>query len=128
MPNYAKRYLDDIEYCLFFVQKGKQKFYGKDTYNNSFKIFSAPINTYDKNKYQHASIKPYQCVKNHIEKTCKQGMVVLDPFAGSSTTLKVCQELNIDYIGFEIDKYWYDISVKRLNGEDANGNVTLFDL
>jgi len=128
MPMYSKRYLDDIEYCLFFVEKGKQKFYGTDTYTNSFKIYSAPINTYDKNKYKHASIKPYQCVKNHIEKTCKKGMIVLDPFAGSATTLKVCQDLGIDFLGFEIDNYWWQVGTDRLNGIDSNGNGILFDL
>ena len=68
MPMYKKRFLDDIEYCLFFVEKGKQKFYGKDTFNNSVKIYESPINMYDKEKYKHSSIKPYQCVKNHLEK------------------------------------------------------------
>ena len=128
MPSYHKRFMDDIEYCLFFVEKGKQKFYGTDTYNNSFKIYSSPINTYDKDKYEHASIKPYQCVKNHLEKTCKSGMVVLDSFCGSGTVPKVCQELGLNFIAFEIDKKWWQVANDRLNGIDTNGNVNLFDL
>lgn len=128
MPSYHKRFMDDIEYCLFFVEKGKQKFYGTDTYNNSFKIYSSPINTYDKDKYEHASIKPYQCVKNHLEKTCKKGMVVLDSFCGSGTVPKVCQELELNFIAFEIDKKWWQVANDRLNGIDTNGNVSLFDI
>lgn len=128
MPMYSKRYLDDIEYCLLFVEKGKQKFFGEDTYKNSFKIFSSPINTYDKEQYKHASIKPYECVRNHLNKSFKKGQVVLDLFSGSATTLCACKDLGIDFIGFEKDKYWYEVGCKRLNGEDANGNVKLFNI
>lgn len=128
MPCYNKRYLDDIEYCLFFVEKGKPKFNGKDTYDNSFKIYTSPINTYDKEKYKHASIKPYPCVKNHLEKTCKQGMTILDPFCGSGTTLVACKNLGLNYLGFELDKKWYKVSCDRLDGVDQNGQYNLFDI
>lgn len=128
LPAYKNRFLDDIEYCLFFVEKGKQKFYGKDTFNNSAKIYEAPINMFDKNKYKHSSIKPYQCVKNHLEKTCKKGMTVLDCFVGSGTVPAACQELELNYIGFEIDEKWYKVAKDRLEHIDQNGNITLFDI
>ena len=128
LPAYKKRFLDDIEYCLFFVEKGKQKFYGKDTFNNSFKIYEQPINIMDKHKFKHSSIKPYLCVKNHLEKTCKKGMTVLDCFVGSGTVPAACQELELNYIGFEIDEKWYKVAIDRLNHIDQNGNVSLFDI
>ena len=128
MPMYAKRFVDDIEYCLFFVEKGKQKFFGTDTYENSFKVYEAPINMYDKNKYKHNSIKPYQCVKNHLEKTCKKGMTILDPFMGTGTTIVACRDLELNYIGFEKDKYWYKVASERLEGIDQNGQMNLFEI
>lgn len=128
MPMYAKRFVDDIEYCLLFVEKDKQKFFGEDTYQNSFKVFSAPINMFDKEKYKHSSIKPYECVKNHLQKSFKKGQLILDPFAGTSTTLVACKDLGINYIGFEKDKHWYEVSLDRLNNIDQNGNVSLFNL
>lgn len=128
MPMYKKRFVDDIEYCLFFVEKGKQKFYGNDTYSNSFRIYESPINMFDKEKYKHSSVKPYECVKNHIEKSCKQGMVVLDLFMGSGTTCVACKDLGIDYIGIEKDEKWYQVAKDRLEGIDQNGNVSLFNL
>ena len=128
MPMYAKRFVDDIEYCLLFIEKGKQKFCGEDSYQNSFKIYSAPINMLDKEKYKHSSVKPYECVKNHIQKSFSKGMLVLDPFAGASTTLVACKDLNINYIGFEKDKKWYQVSVDRLSNIDQNGNVSLFNI
>ena len=42
--------------------------------------------------------------------------VVLDCFMGSGTTGVACKELGIDFIGFEINKKYFDIAVDRING------------
>lgn len=44
------------------------------------------------------------------------------------TVPKVCQDLGIDFLGFEIDKYWWQVGNDRLQGIDQNGNMNLFDL
>ena len=131
MPLYAKRFLDDCEYCLMFVEKGKTKFKGTDSYENSFKIYTGSINAKDKKLFLHPTIKPIECVRNHIQKTLSKG-VCLDPFLGSGTTAVACKELGIDYIGFEINKEYYDIAVDRLNcltqADKANHQqITIFD-
>ncbi len=41
--------------------------------------------------------------------------VVLDPFAGSGTTLKIAKELNRKYIGYEIMENYKEIIEKKLN-------------
>ena len=41
--------------------------------------------------------------------------VILDPFAGSGTTLKVAKELDRHYIGYEIYEYYKDIIEEKLN-------------
>jgi DNA modification methylase len=41
---------------------------------------------------------------------------VLDPFMGSGTTGLACKLLNIDFIGIELDKEYYDIANDRING------------
>ena len=41
---------------------------------------------------------------------------MLDPFIGSGTTAVACKELNRQYIGFEIDKRYYNIANDRLKG------------
>ncbi len=41
---------------------------------------------------------------------------MLDPFLGSGTTAVACKELNRQYIGFEIDKKYYNIANDRLKG------------
>jgi len=42
------------------------------------------------------------------------GDVILDPFAGSGTTLLAAKLLELDYIGFEIDPATYEIALGRL--------------
>ena len=57
-----------------------------------------------------------QIPKWAIQKYSKQGDYVLDPFAGSSTTLYEAKMLGRKYIGIEIHKEYVDISNKRLEG------------
>ena len=40
--------------------------------------------------------------------------IILDPFIGSGTTAVACKNLNRRYIGYEINKEYYDIVNKRL--------------
>ena len=40
--------------------------------------------------------------------------LVLDTFAGAGTTPAISKELNRNYIGFEIDKSYYNIALKRI--------------
>ena len=55
-------------------------------------------------------------------------MIVFDPFAGSSTTLIAAKRLGYQYIGFEINPKYYEISVNRLKGFNARGEMNLFDI
>ena len=40
---------------------------------------------------------------------------VLDPFSGSGTTLRVCQQLNRDCIGFELNPEFVEMTRERLD-------------
>ena len=46
---------------------------------------------------------PEGLARDHIISWSNEGDVVMDPFAGSGTTNRMCRELNRKYIGFEID-------------------------
>lgn len=50
-----------------------------------------------------------------IIKMFKDCNTVLDPFAGSGTTAIACKKLGLDYIGFEIDKDYFEKAQERIN-------------
>lgn len=51
---------------------------------------------------------PEELVRRIILTTTKPGDVIVDPFSGSGTILKVAKALGRFYIGFEIDPVYYD--------------------
>lgn len=71
--------------------------------------------TKDKFAYKHPAMFPEKLAKDHIISWSNEGDLVLDPFAGSGTTLKMAKLLNRNYIGIEISKDYCDIIQKRLS-------------
>ena len=63
----------------------------------------------------HPCPKPRKWARWIIQRATKEGMLVIDPFAGSGTTLSACKELNRNYIGCDISQKYVDISNKRLS-------------
>ena len=55
----------------------------------------------------HPTQKPVSVLKRLIEIFTDPGDVVIDPCAGSGTTLRACAEINRSCYGFEIDKHFY---------------------
>lgn len=65
----------------------------------------------------HPTQKPISVLKRLIEIFTDEGDVVIDPVAGSGTTLRACYEMNRSSYGFEIDKKFYnEAKEKMLNG------------
>ena len=54
--------------------------------------------------------------------------LILDPFVGSGTTCLAAKHLGKNYIGFEINPEYYNIATKRMKGENARGELNLFDV
>ena len=55
----------------------------------------------------HPTQKPVTLLKELIEIFTDEGDTVIDPCAGSGTTLRACMELNRNSYGFEISKDFY---------------------
>jgi len=72
--------------------------------------------TKDKIAYQHPAIFPEQLAIDQIKSWSNEGDVILDPFIGSGTTAVACIRTNCHYIGSEINKDYYDIAIKRIEG------------
>ena len=65
----------------------------------------------------HPTQKPIMLMQALIELVTKKGQVVLDPFAGSGSTLIAAKNLNRKYIGFESNPAYVDICKKRLEAD-----------
>lgn len=115
IPSCNGKWLSDTEYCLVFKEAGTPKY--NEGYENKFKYYISSINVKDKKLYGHPTIKPLELVERHLKHSCKKDMVVFDPFVGSGTTAVACKELGINYLGFELNKKYYEIAVNRLNGQ-----------
>ena len=120
-PMTNNTFLPDIEYCLYFRETGVKL---NDGYELKSKWYISPINKADKDKYNHPTIKPLELVKRHLLHTTKENDIVLDCFSGSGTTCVACKELNRRFIGIEIDPEYHKISMDRLNGILANGQIS----
>ena len=62
----------------------------------------------------HPTVKPVHLMSWLVRLVSKKGDTVLDPFMGSGTTGVACKKLNRRFIGFEMNKDYCDISLKRL--------------
>ena len=63
----------------------------------------------------HPTQKPLDLTEFLITKFSDPGDIVLDPFIGSGTTAIACINTDRNYIGFELDKTYYEISLDRIN-------------
>lgn len=68
-----------------------------------------------KKKLNHNAFFVKELPSNFIKINTKIGDLVLDPFMGSGTTAKACKELGRNFIGFEINNKYIEISKKRLS-------------
>jgi DNA modification methylase len=78
----------------------------------------------------HATVKPLDLMKYLLTlASTPTGGVILDPFAGSGTTLIAAKELGRPCIGVELDAHHCEIAVTRLNSlnrcRENEGHFTL---
>lgn len=125
IPTTNNKYLSDIEY-VFFARDEGVKLYGD--YFSLKKFYISEVNKRDKDKFEHPTIKPYNLIKQYVSNSSREGDVILDCFLGSGTTAVACKNINRNYIGFEINKKWFDIATNRLNNINAHGQTSMFTI
>ena len=64
----------------------------------------------------HCTVKPLELMKKlvHIFVPRVKGSIVIDPFAGSGTTLVAAKQAGLDYVGMEIEPNYIEIINRRL--------------
>ena len=72
----------------------------------------------------HFATFPEELVKRCILSGCSENGIVLDPFLGSGTTLRVAKRLNRGGIGIELKEEYIEIAKKRI-GDDLFNEVQI---
>ncbi len=69
----------------------------------------------NENRQAHPTQKPEGLIERMVLASSNEGDTVLDPFAGSGTTLRVCQQLNRNCIGIELNPEYVSLIRNRLS-------------
>jgi site-specific DNA-methyltransferase (adenine-specific) len=72
----------------------------------------------------HPAPFPDHLAESHVISWTNEGDVVLDPFMGSATTAVAAHKHKRHFIGFELNKEYYDKACKRIDNEQRQ--LTLF--
>lgn len=75
--------------------------------------------TKDKIAFEHPAIMPEKLAEDQIKTWTNEGDVVIDPFAGSGTTAKMCLMNHRKFYGCEISQEYCNIFIKRLEQFDS---------
>lgn len=84
----------------------------EDGYDKFFTVPKVRQNAEDFNN--HPTIKPIELMNHLVKLVSFENQTVLDPFMGSGSTGVSCLTLNRNFIGFELEKEYYQISQRRL--------------
>jgi hypothetical protein len=63
----------------------------------------------------HPTVKPIALMRYLLTLVTPPGGIVLDPFAGSGTTLVACAELGLSAIGVELKEEYAEIAARRID-------------
>ena len=77
-------------------------------------------------EFLHTIQKPKKLIERLVKASSNMGDLVLDPFAGTGTTLVVCEELGRNYIGIELNPKLVEICKRRLNEIKLEKELVLF--
>lgn len=76
-------------------------------------------------KTGHPAVFPEKLAEDHILSWTNEGDTVLDPFMGSGTTAKMAMLNKRNYIGFEKNKDYWEVSLKRVGKYNGQFNENL---
>jgi site-specific DNA-methyltransferase (adenine-specific) len=74
---------------------------------------------------EHPTQKPLEMIERIVKSSCPPGGVVLDPFLGSGTTVEACVRNNRNYIGYELNPEYVEISKSRTETQLKLGAETI---
>lgn len=119
MGDLEAQYSKQYEFIIY-ANKGRSKF------NDGVKRYSDiwHFSRVAGNGQIHQNQKPVDLIAKILNIHSKENDLVFDPFMGSATTAVACHKLKRHYIGFELDKDYFEKGQKRL--EEEINQISLF--
>ena len=105
---------------IFLVNKGSKTFNGERLTD----VWEFPRVT--GHLQVHQNQKPIELIKRCIDKHSNVGDLIFDGFMGSGTTAVAALDLDRKFLGFELDKHYYDVAIKRINNHTTQ--TSIFDI
>lgn len=120
MPrNRDRRFVTDYEVAVYAVKKGAKWTFNRQSDKYDRPLIKVPVTPkVEKLITNHPTQKSVASMKFLIERLSNEEDVIFGPFMGSGTTAIACLNTNRNYIGFELDKEYYDKSFERINEKE----------
>jgi len=117
-----------LEFITVYVKDGKStqaknkeakersKLTQKEWTDTTYQIWRIPTpNKGDAGFGKHSALMPEEIVRRCVKLFSFDSDVVLDPFTGSGTTLKVAKEMNRNFVGYELYEKYKEVIDEKLN-------------
>lgn len=126
MPrNINRRYVQDTEYAVWAVNKQAKWVFNKPSDVSYLRPEFKTSTVSGKERTIHPTQKSLKLMEDIISIHTNEGQIILDPFMGSGTTGVAARNLNRNFIGVEIEKTYFDISIERISRTE---NINIFNL
>jgi len=86
-------------------------------YDRMYRVLHGGVVNANGGKRLHPTEKPIILMQKIIEQDFKKAQSILDPFAGSGTTLIAAKRMGLKAIGIEIEKQYCEVAANRLRQE-----------
>ena len=98
--------------------------YAWTSYNDNAKMFEAVSNATTEKRF-HPTQKPVALYAWIFKNFAKPGMKILDTHLGSGSSRIAAWDAGLDFVGYEIDKTYFDLQEERFQAHIAQGNLFL---
>lgn len=92
-------------------------YYGKNALGKNMGVPCSYRLTEPPPRVDHPCAKPFKAWRTLLSNIAKPGMMILDPFMGSGTTLRAAKDLGMRAIGIELNERYCEIAARRLSQE-----------
>lgn len=106
-----------FEEIFIFSKKPSKRVGTKEWKGNVNNLFTMKGNRHNKYAKLHKAMFPLELPTYIFKNFVKDGGVVADPFMGLGTSGIAANNLNLKFIGVEMDKEYFDIAKDRIQGE-----------